>query len=110
MIQIDYGCVVKYFLLVDFVKGFQFGLKYFFVFKVIVNYLYEKGLLSLCFCGEYVLCCYLNGEECCIVCKFCEVVCLVQVIIIDVELCEDGSCCIMCYDIDMIKCIYCGFC
>lgn len=64
----------------------------------------------LCFCGLYVLCCYFNGEECCIVCKLCEVVCLVLVIIIDLVKCEDGICCIICYDIDLFKCIFCGFC
>lgn len=78
--------------------------------KFIVQFLEEKILILLCFCGLYVLCCYENGEECCIVCKLCEVVCFVLVIMIELEMCVDNMCCMMCYDIDLMKCIFCGFC
>lgn len=52
-------------------------LKYFFDKKVMINYLFEKGLLSSRFRGEYALRRYFMGEERCIVCKLCEVICLV---------------------------------
>ena len=51
----DYTRAAKYFLLADFVKGFQLGLKYFFAPKATVNYPHEKGPLSVRFRGEHAL-------------------------------------------------------
>jgi NADH-quinone oxidoreductase subunit I len=76
----------KYFLLFDFIKGFGLGFKYFFAPKSTVNYPHEKGPLSPRFRGEHALRRYPNGEERCISRRTTR------------------------YDIDMTKCIYCGFC
>ena len=45
-----------------------------------------------------------------IACKLCEAVCPAQAITIDAEPRDDGSRRTTRYDIDMTKCIYCGFC
>jgi NADH-quinone oxidoreductase subunit I len=101
---------VKYFLLVDFIKGFGLGMKYFVAPKSTLNYPHEKGPLSPRFRGEHALRRYPNGEERCIACKLCEAICPAQAITIDAEPREDGSRRTTRYDIDMTKCIYCGFC
>ena len=43
-------------------------------------------------------------------CKLCEAICPAQAITIEAEPREDGSRRTTRYDIDMVKCIYCGFC
>ena len=43
-------------------------------------------------------------------CKLCEAICPAQAITIDAEPRDDGSRRTTRYDIDMTKCIYCGFC
>ena len=91
MSKIDYGRAAKYFLLLDFLKGFKLGLKYFFAPKSTLNYPHEKGYLSSRFRGEHALRRYPNGEERCIACKLCEAVCPAQAITIDAEPREDGS-------------------
>ena len=107
---IDFNRAAKYFLLVDFIKGFGLGLKYFFAPKATLNYPHEKGPLSPRFRGEHALRRYPNGEERCIACKLCEAVCPALAITIDSEPREDGSRRTTRYDIDLFKCIYCGFC
>ena len=106
----DYVRAGKYFLLADFFIGMKLGLKYFFKPKATLNYPHEKGPLSPRFRGEHALRRYANGEERCIACKLCEAVCPAQAITIDAEPREDGSRRTTRYDIDMTKCIYCGFC
>lgn len=101
---------LKQFLLLDFIKGFGLGFKYFFAPKVTLNYPHEKGPLSPRFRGEHALRRYDNGEERCIACKLCEAICPAQAITIEAEPREDGSRRTTAYDIDMTKCIYCGFC
>ena len=109
MTQIDWNRATKYFLLGDIWAGFRLGMKYFFAPKVTVNYPHEKGPLSPRFRGEHALRRYPNGEERCIACKLCEAICPAQAITIDAEPREDGSRRTTRYDIDMTKCIYCGF-
>ena len=111
MNKIDWRRAINYFLLKDFLKGFKLGIKYFFRPKATLNYPYEKGPISSRFRGEHALRCYPNGEERCIACKLCEAICLAQAITIDAGPREaDGSRRTTRYDIDMTKCIYCGFC
>ena len=110
MTQIDWSRATKYFLLVDFIKGFGLGMKYFFSPKTTVNYPHEKGPLSPRFRGEHALRRYASGEERCIACKLCEAVCPAQAITIEAEERADGARRTTRYDIDMTKCIYCGFC
>ncbi|CAM9910111.1 unnamed protein product, partial [Choristocarpus tenellus] len=78
--------------------------------KVTINYPFEKGPLSPRFRGEHALRRYPSGEERCISCKLCEAICPAQAITIESEMREDGSRKTTRYDIDMTKCIYCGFC
>lgn len=101
---------LKQFLLLDFIKGFALGFKYFAAPKATLNYPHEKGPLSPRFRGEHALRRYENGEERCIACKLCEAICPAQAITIEAEPREDGSRRTTAYDIDMTKCIYCGFC
>ncbi len=75
-----------------------------------INYPFEKGPLSPRFRGEHALRRYPSGEERCIACKLCEAICPAQAITIDAEERADGSRRTTRYDIDMTKCIYCGFC
>ncbi|KAK2988555.1 hypothetical protein RJ640_016415 [Escallonia rubra] len=113
--------------LTEMVRGLMLTLKYFFEQKVTINYPFEKGPLSPRFRGEHALRRYPTGEERCIACKLCEAVrlwslmnsklvnvnfgiCPAQAITIEAEEREDGSRRTTRYDIDMTKCIYCGFC
>ena len=98
----------KYFLMVDFIKGFGLGMRYFFAPKATINYPHEKGPLSPRFRGEHALRRYPNGEERCIACKLCEAICPAQAITIDAEPRDDGSRRTTRYDIDLIKSFYCG--
>ncbi len=110
MANIDWGRATKYFLLVDFLKGFGLGMKYFFAPKATLNYPHEKGPLSPRFLGEHALRRYPNGEERCIACKLCEAVCPALAITIESEQRDDGTRRTTRYDIDLTKCIFCGFC
>ena len=100
---------IRSFLLLEILQGLALTLKYFFKPKVTLNYPFEKGFLSPRFRGEHALRRYANGEERCIACKLCEAVCPAQAITIEAEPREDGSRRTTRYDIDMTKCIYCGF-
>merc|ERR1712141_963680 len=74
-----------------------------------INYPFEKGPLSPRFRGEHALRRYASGEERCIACKLCEAICPAQAITIEAEERADGARRTTRYDIDMTKCIYCGF-
>lgn len=73
-------------------------------------YPFEKGIISSRFRGEHVLRRYATGEERCIACKLCEVICPALAITIESEMRTNGSRRTTRYDIDMTKCIFCGFC
>ena len=100
----------KSLFLMEFVKAFGLGMRYFFAPKATINYPFEKGHSSARFRGEHALRRYPNGEERCIACKLCEAICPAQAITIEAEPREDGSRRTTRYDIDMTKCIYCGYC
>ena len=95
---------IKTVLLVDFLSGFFIAIKETFKTKKTLNYPFEKGKISPRFRGEHALRRYPNGEERCIACKLCEA------ITIESTEREDGSRKTTRYDIDMLKCIYCGLC
>lgn len=105
------------------------SLAHFFKEPATINYPFEKGPLSPRFRGEHALRRYPSGEERCIACKLCEAICpaqvklfynlpllfvtfvwFIQAITIEAEERADGSRRTTRYDIDMTKCIYCGFC
>src|SRR4030088_1867023 len=96
--------------LADFVSSFFLAMRYLFAHKKTLNYPFEKGPLSPRFRGEHALRRYPSGEERCIACKLCEAVCPALAITIESEQREDGTRRTTRYDIDLVKCIFCGFC
>jgi NADH-quinone oxidoreductase subunit I len=101
---------VRTWLLTELLRGLMLTGKYMFKKKITVEYPEERTPLSPRFRGLHALRRYENGEERCIACKLCEVVCPALAIIIESEEREDGTRRTTRYDIDMTKCIYCGLC
>ncbi len=101
---------LKTWLLWELVRGLALTGRYLFKKKITVQYPEERTWLSPRFRGLHALRRYENGEERCIACKLCEVICPALAIIIESEEREDGSRRTTRYDIDMTKCIFCGFC
>jgi len=106
-----------YFLVFDILKALLIMHKNFFMQKVTFGYPFEKGPISTRFRGEHALRRYTTGEERCIACKLCEVIC--PALAITIESCKIISVSngkqrerrrAIVYDLDMTKCIYCGFC
>lgn len=97
--------------LADIAVGLYTTLRYFFKPKWTLRYPKEKAPRSARFRGEHALRLYDNGEERCIACKLCEVICPAQAIVIESAPREDDQTRRTTrYDIDMTKCIYCGLC
>ncbi|MDQ6961406.1 MAG: NADH-quinone oxidoreductase subunit NuoI [Mariprofundaceae bacterium] len=110
-------CVLKWlkrqintWLLLELVRGLALTGKYLFKPKITIEYPEERTPLSPRFRGLHALRRYDDGEERCIACKLCEVVCPALAIQIDSEEREDGSRRTTRYDIDTTLCIFCGFC
>lgn len=101
---------IKSLFLVELLKGLQLTGRYFFARKVTLQYPEEKAPISPRFRGLHALRRYPNGEERCIACKLCEVVCPALAITIESEQRDDGSRRTTRYDIDLSKCIFCGYC
>ncbi len=101
---------VRTWLLTELIRGLVLTGKYLFKKKITVEYPEEKTPLSPRFRGLHALRRYESGEERCIACKLCEVVCPALAIYIESEEREDGTRRTTRYDIDMTKCIYCGYC
>ncbi len=78
--------------------------------KITVQFPKERIPISPRFRGLHALRRYENGQERCIACKLCEVVCPANAITIESEQKSDGTRRTTRYDIDLFKCIYCGFC
>jgi len=100
----------KTWFLWELLLGLSVTGRYLFKKKITVEYPEEKSWLSPRFRGLHALRLYESGEERCIACKLCEVVCPALAITIESEERDDGSRRTTRYDIDMTKCIYCGFC
>ena len=101
--------LVKTFLLGELVKGMGVTLKNFFARKDTIYFPEEKTPQSVRFRGLHAQRRYPNGEERCIACKLCEAVCPAMAINIESEEREDGTRRTKRYDIDLTKCIFCGF-
>lgn len=101
---------INYFLLLELLRGLLVVIHNFVKKKITLDFPFEKGPLSPRFRGEHVLRRYLSGEERCIACKLCEVVCPAQAISIISEPRLDLSRRTIQYDIDLTKCIFCAFC
>ena len=101
---------LKSFLLLELLQGLRLTGRYLFARKITVQYPEEKTPISPRFRGLHALRRYANGEERCIACKLSEAVCPALAITIESEQRADGTRRTTRYDIDLFKCIYCGFC
>ena len=104
--------IIDYFrslMLLELMAGLGVTMRYFFRPGFTINYPEEKTPKSNRFRGLHALRRYPNGEERCIACKLCEAVCPALAITIESEEREDGTRRTTRYDIDLFKCIYCGF-
>jgi len=101
---------LKSLMLLELLKGMKLTGKYLFKTKFTVQYPEEKTPQSPRFRGLHALRRYPNGEERCIACKLCEAVCPALAITIDSEQRADNTRRTTRYDIDLFKCIFCGFC
>ena len=97
-------------LLLELLKGMALTGRHMFARKVTVQFPEEKTPQSPRFRGLHALRRYPNGEERCIACKLCEAVCPALAITIESEQRADGTRRTTRYDIDLTKCIFCGFC
>lgn len=101
---------LKPFFLWELFLGLKLTGRHFFSRKITIQYPEEKTPSSVRFKGLHALRRYKNGEERCIACKLCEVVCPALAITIESAKRTDGSRRTTLYEIDLFKCIYCGFC
>ena len=101
--------LVKSFLLTELLKGMSITLKNFFSPKLTLMFPEETTPQSVRFRGLHAQRRYPNGEERCIACKLCEAVCPAMAISIESEQREDGTRRTTKYDIDLTKCIFCGY-
>ena len=97
-------------LLWELLKGLCLTGRYMFRRKITVQYPEEKTPQSHRSRGLHALRRDPNGEERCIACKLGEAVCPAVAITIESEPRADGSRRTTRYDIDLTKCIFCGFC
>ena len=91
----NFGRIFKTVFLIEFIQGLLMAVREIFRKSKTINYPFEKGSISPRMRGEHALRRYPNGEERC-----------------TIESTErsDGSRKTTRYDIDMLKCIYCGLC
>jgi NADH-quinone oxidoreductase subunit I len=112
------GSAFKTFSLQDLRWGLQVTGRYFTQYNFTILYPEQKTPYSHRFRGALALRRYPSdpnkpekpGEERCIACKLCEVVCPASAISIDAEVRDDGQRRTTRFDIDAFKCIYCGLC
>jgi NADH-quinone oxidoreductase subunit I len=105
--------IVSYFkslLLIELAQGLGLTLKYLFKPKYTLMYPMEKTPQSPRFRGVHALRRYPNGEERCIACKLCEACARRWRSPSIRRKREDGTRRTTRYDIDLFKCIFCGFC
>ena len=101
---------LKSLFLLELFRGMRLTFRHLMVRKVTLQYPEEHTPLSPRFRGLHALRRYPNGEERCIACKLCEVVCPALAITIESEQRDDGTRRTTRYDIDLTKCIFCGYC
>src|SRR5262245_31066311 len=102
--------LLRSFLLLELFKGLALTGRHAFARKITVQFPEEKTPASPRMRGLHALRRYPNGEERCIACKLCEAVCPALAIHIESEQRTDGTRRTTRYDIDLTKCIFCGFC
>src|SRR3984957_11291028 len=100
----------KTYLLAEMMQGLWVTWRAMWQRKVTVNYPEEKTPHSYRYRGLHALRRYLKGEGRWIACKLCDAVCPALAITIESDVSQDGTRRTTRYDIDLFKCIYCGFC
>ena len=101
---------IKSLFFLEILKGLSITGKKLYKKPITIQYPEEKTPQSPRFRGLHALRRYPNGEERCIACKLCEAVCPALAITIESDESDDGTRRTTRYDIDLFKCIYCGFC
>lgn len=109
------GIDIKTFLsslaLRELAGGMAVTLRHLFKPNITVQYPEQRTPMSPRFRGEHALRRDNNGEELCVACKLCEVVCPAQAIYIEIDPASTSEKRLTkVYDIDNSKCIYCGYC
>jgi len=107
------GPVARFFkslLLWELFAGMRLTGRYLFSKGITIQYPEERAPMSPRFRGLHAQRRYPNGEERCIACKLCEVICPAMAITIESAQRADGTRRTTRYDIDLTKCIFCGFC
>jgi len=102
--------LLKNFLLLELLQGLRVTWRHFLGRKITILYPEEEIPKSDRFRGLHALMRYENGEERCIGCKLCEIVCPAKAITIETYQRNDGSRRTSKYEIDLFKCIFCGYC
>jgi len=102
--------ILKTFLLIELIQGMAVTWKHFIGKKITIMYPEEEIPKSNRFRGLHALMRYENGEERCIGCKLCEIICPAKAITIETAPRDDGSRRTTKYEIDLFKCIFCGYC
>ena len=101
---------LKSLFLLELFRGLSVTGTYLWRRKFTIQYPEEKGPQSPRFRGLHALRRYPNGEERCIACKLCEVICPAWAITIESAPRDDGTRRTTRYEIDLTKCIFCGMC
>ncbi|HKJ76234.1 MAG TPA: NADH-quinone oxidoreductase subunit NuoI [Gammaproteobacteria bacterium] len=101
---------LKSLFLLELFRGLSVTGTYLWRRKFTIQYPEERTPLSPRFRGLHALRRYPNGEERCIACKLCEVICPAWAITIESAEREDGTRRTTRYEIDLTKCIFCGMC
>jgi len=105
--------IVRFFkslFLLELFAGMRVTGRHMFGPKITVQYPEERAPVSPRFRGLHALRRYPNGEERCIACKLCEVICPAMAITIESAQRDDGTRRTTRYEIDLTKCIFCGYC
>src|ERR1700704_1065643 len=100
----------KSFLLLELLKGMVLTGRHLFARKITVQFPEEKTPISLRFRGLHAVRPHPDGGEHRTACKCWEAVCPALAIHIESEQRADGTRRTTRYDIDLVKCIFCGFC